>query len=178
MNDLPPKKLFLIDVMPLLYRGHFAFLKSPRLTSAGVNTSALTGFASSLFQILGEHAPTHVALALDPEGPTFRHEAYPDYKAQRQKAPEDIVAAVPMAVEIADALGIRVLRVEGFEADDVMGTLAVRAAAFGSATAESADKNIIIGCKQTIMAASSTAFTPPNGRAAYRRAGFSPVACK
>ncbi|MCL1921223.1 MAG: DNA polymerase I [Kiritimatiellaeota bacterium] len=132
MNDSP--KLFLIDVMPLLYRGHFAFLKSPRMTSAGVNTSALTGFASSLFQILGEHAPTHVALALDPEGPTFRHEAYPDYKAQRQKAPEDIVAAIPMAVEIADALGIRVLRVEGFEADDVMGTLAARTAAEGWTT--------------------------------------------
>ena len=132
MNETP--KLFLIDVMPLLYRGHFAFLKSPRMTSTGINTSALTGFAASLFQILNEHGPTHVALALDPSGPTFRHEAFPEYKAQRQKAPEDIVAAVPMAVELARALNIPILRVDGFEADDVMGTLAARAAARGWTT--------------------------------------------
>ena len=132
MSETP--KLFLIDVMPLLYRGHFAFLKSPRMTSTGVNTSAFTGFAASLFQILNEHAPTHVALALDPPGPTFRHEAYPEYKAQRQKAPEDIVAAVPMAVELAGALNIPILRIDGFEADDVMGTLAARAAAKGWTT--------------------------------------------
>jgi DNA polymerase-1 len=132
MSETP--KLFLIDVMPLLYRGHFAFLKSPRMTSTGINTSAFTGFAASLFQILNEHSPTHVALALDPPGPTFRHEAYPEYKAQRQKAPEDIVAAVPMVIELARALNIPVLRVDGFEADDVMGTLAARAAAQGWTT--------------------------------------------
>lgn len=119
--------LFLVDVMPLLYRGHFAFLKNPRKTSTGIVTSALTGFAASLFQILNEYQPTHVALALDPEGKTFRHDDFPDYKAQRQKAPEDIVAAKPMVIELAQALNIPILTVEGFEADDVMGTLAAHA---------------------------------------------------
>jgi DNA polymerase-1 len=124
-----PKKLFLIDVMPLLYRGHFVFLKTPRMTSTGINTSALTGFANALLQILNEHAPTHVALVLDSTTPTFRHAMYPLYKAQRQKMPEDLAAAIPMAVELAEALRIPILRVDGFEADDVMGTLAARAAA-------------------------------------------------
>jgi len=124
-----PKKLFLIDVMPLLYRGHFVFLKNPRVTSTGINTSALTGFANSLMQILGEHAPTHIALVLDSTTPTFRHVSYPAYKAQRQKMPEDLAAAIPMAVELADALRIPILRADGFEADDLMGTLAARAAA-------------------------------------------------
>jgi len=125
------KKLFLIDVMPFLYRGHFVFLKNPRMTSTGINTSALTGFASSLLQILNEYAPTHVALALDSETPTFRHEAFPAYKAQRQKAPEDLKASIPMAIELAQALRLPILRVDGFEADDVIGTLAARAAAAG-----------------------------------------------
>ena len=123
------KKLFLIDVMPLLYRGHFVFLKDPRMTSTGINTSALTAFASSVLQILNEHAPTHVALVLDSTTPTFRHLAYPAYKAQRQKMPEDLAASIPMAIELAEALRIPILRVDGFEADDVMGTLAARAAA-------------------------------------------------
>ncbi len=123
------KRLFLIDVMPLLYRGHFVFLKNPRVTSTGVNTSALTGFANSLMQILGEHSPTHLALVFDSATPTFRHEAYPEYKAQRQKMPEDLAAAIPMAIELAEALRIPMLRVDGFEADDIMGTIAARAAA-------------------------------------------------
>jgi len=122
------KKLFLIDVMPLLYRGHFVFLKNPRVTSTGVNTSALTGFSNSLMQILGEHTPTHLALVFDSATPTFRHEAYPEYKAQRQKMPEDLAAAIPMAIELAEALRIPMLRVDGFEADDIMGTVAARAA--------------------------------------------------
>jgi len=128
------KKLFLIDVMPLLYKGHFVFLKDPRMTSNGINTSALTAFASSVLQILNEHAPTHVALVLDSTTPTFRHEAFPAYKAQRQKMPEDLAAAIPMAIELAEALRIPILRVDGFEADDVMGTLAVRAEAAGWTT--------------------------------------------
>lgn len=122
------RKLFLIDVMPLLYRGHFVFLKTPRMTSTGVNTSSLTVFANCLLQILNEHEPTHVALVLDSTTPTFRHEFYPLYKAQRQKMPEDLAASIPMAIELADALQIPILRVDGFEADDVMGTLAARAA--------------------------------------------------
>jgi DNA polymerase-1 len=132
MNETPT--LFLVDVMPLLYRGHFAFLNSPRKTSSGMVTSALTGFAASLFQILNEYKPTHLALALDPEGKTFRHHEFPDYKAQRQKAPEDIVAAKPMAIELAKALNIPIICVEGFEADDVIGTLAVKAEAQGWTT--------------------------------------------
>jgi DNA polymerase-1 len=122
------KKLFLIDVMPLLYRGHFVFLKKPRVTSTGLNTSALTGFSNSLVQILGEHSPTHLALVFDSTTPTFRHKAYPEYKAQRQKMPEDIAAAIPMAIELGEALRIPMLRVDGFEADDIMGTIAARAA--------------------------------------------------
>ena len=128
------KKLFLIDVMPLLYRGHFVFLKEPRMTSTGINTSALTTFANCVLQILNEHAPTHVALVLDSTAPTFRKLAYPDYKAQRQKTPEDLTAAIPMAIELAEALRIPILRVEGFEADDVMGALAARAGAEGWTT--------------------------------------------
>jgi len=128
------KKLFLIDVMPLLYRGHFVFLKEPRMTSTGINTSALTTFANCVLQILNEYAPTHVALVLDSTAPTFRKLAYPDYKAQRQKTPEDLTAAIPMAIELAEALRIPILRVEGFEADDVMGALAARAGAEGWTT--------------------------------------------
>jgi DNA polymerase-1 len=123
MADLP-ERLFVVDVMPLLYRGHFVFLRNPRLTSTGVNTSALQGFASILFSILDEYQPSHLALVLDSTTPTFRHREYPAYKAQRQKAPEDLVAAIPMAMELAEALCIPSLRVDGFEADDLMGTLA------------------------------------------------------
>jgi DNA polymerase-1 len=104
------------------------------MTSGGVNTSALQGFASILFQLLDEHRPTHLALVLDSTTPTFRHQEYPAYKAQRQKAPEDLVAAIPQAMELAQALRIPILRVDGFEADDLMGTLATRARAAGLAT--------------------------------------------
>ena len=125
------KKLFIIDLMPFLYRGHFVFLKSPRMTSTGINTSALLGFANGVTSILKDFSPTHAVLAMDPGGPTFRHEAYPPYKAQREKMPEDLAASIPYAFELAEALRIPVLRKEGFEADDVMGTLAVRAASEG-----------------------------------------------
>ena len=118
------KTLFVIDTMPLLYRGHFVFLKTPRMTSTGLNTSALNVFAAAVANILTEHTPTHVVLALDSLTPTFRHQKYPPYKAQREKMPEDIAAAIPMAIELAGALNIPVVRVDGFEADDVMGSLA------------------------------------------------------
>ena len=124
-------KLFIIDMMPFLYKGHFVFLKNPRVTSSGINTSALLGLVSGLTSILKREKPTHAVLAMDPKGPTFRHEAYPDYKAQRQKMPEDLAACIPYAFELADALGIKVVSVEGYEADDVMGTLAVKAAGEG-----------------------------------------------
>ncbi len=125
------KKLFIIDLMPFLYRGHFVFLRNPRITSSGLNVSALLGFANGVTSILAEHKPTHAVLAMDPSGPTFRHKAYPPYKAQREKMPEDLAANIPYAFELAEALGLPVLRMDGFEADDVMGTLAVKAAAEG-----------------------------------------------
>ena len=124
-------KLFIIDLMPFLYKGHFVFLRNPRMTASGINTSALLGLANGLQAILKKEQPTHAVLAMDPVGPTFRHEAYAPYKAQRQKMPEDLAASIPYAFELAEALKIPVVRVEGFEADDVMGTLAVKGAAAG-----------------------------------------------
>ena len=124
-------KLFIVDLMPFLYKGHFVFLRNPRITASGINTSALLGLANGLQAILKKEQPTHAVLAMDPGGPTFRHEAYAPYKAQRQKMPEDLAASIPYAFELAEALKIPVVRVDGFEADDVMGTLAVKGAAAG-----------------------------------------------
>lgn len=124
-------KLFIIDMMPFLYRGHFVFLRNPRLTTTGINTSALLGLANGLQSILKREKPTHAVLAMDPSGPTFRHRAYASYKAQREKMPEDLAASIPFAFELAEALKIPIVRVEDFEADDVMGTLAVKAVAAG-----------------------------------------------
>ncbi len=124
-------RLFVIDMMPFLYKGYFAFLRSPRITSYGMNTSALLGFANGIGAILKKERPDAVAIAMDPDGPTFRHEAYAPYKAQRQKMPEDIASCIQPAFELADALGLAVERVQGFEADDVMGTIAAKAAAAG-----------------------------------------------
>lgn len=125
------KKLFIIDLMPFLYKGHFVFLKSPRITASGLNTSALLGLVHGLMGILKKERPDYAVLAMDPGGPTFRHEAYPPYKAQREKMPEDLAAAIPYAFELAEALKIPVVKLDGYEADDVMGTLAVKAAAEG-----------------------------------------------
>ena len=124
-------KLFIIDMMPFLYKGHFVFLRNPRMTSTGINTSALLGLAAGLQSILKREQPTHAVLAMDPGGPTFRHRAYAPYKAQREKMPEDLAASIPYAFELAEALKIPVVRVEDFEADDVMGTLAVKGAEAG-----------------------------------------------
>ena len=125
------EKLFIIDLMPFLYKGHFVFLRNPRMTASGINTSALLGLANGLQSILKKEKPTHAVLAMDPGGPTFRHKAYEPYKAQRQKMPEDLAASIPYAFELAEALRIPVVRVDGFEADDVMGTLAVKGAEAG-----------------------------------------------
>lgn len=119
-------KLFIIDMMPLMYKGHFVFLRNPRMTASGINTSALLGLANGLLSILRNERPSHAVIAMDPGAPTFRHEAYPAYKAQRQKMPEDLSQCIPYAFELLEALKIPVVRVEGFEADDVMGTLAVK----------------------------------------------------
>ena len=125
------KKLFIIDLMPFLYKGYFVFIRNPRMTKSGINTSALLGLANGLLGILKKENPTHVVLAMDPGGPTFRHQAYVPYKAQREKMPEDIASNIEYAFELAKALNIPVVSVDGFEADDVMGTLAVKGAEVG-----------------------------------------------
>lgn len=122
-------KLFLIDAYALIYRSYYAFLKAPRINSKGFNTSAIFGFINSLEDVLKRENPTHVAIGFDPSGPTFRHEAYEQYKAQREETPEVIRQSVPILKEIITAYRIPMVEVAGFEADDVIGTLAKQAAA-------------------------------------------------
>ncbi len=124
-------KLFLLDGMALLYRAHFAFVRSPILTSAGVNTSAVFGFANTLLDIIKNQEPTHLAVALDTSAPTPRHEWFPAYKAPREAMPEDLVAALPMLRRLCEAMRIPLIVKDGFEADDLIGTLAKRAEAEG-----------------------------------------------
>ena len=128
-----PGRLVAIDAMPLLYRGHFALVRRPRLTSRGFNASALFVFAGIVRDLATRPGVTHVALAMD-SGPAFRHEIYPQYKAQREKMPEDIAASVAPAEAFAKALRIPFLRVPGFEADDVLGSLAALAGRAGLET--------------------------------------------
>ena len=125
------KKLFLLDAYALIYRAYFAFIKAPRINSKGLNTSAILGFLNTLEDVLKREKPTHIGVAFDPAGPTFRHEAFEAYKAQREKTPEDIKIAVPYIKELLRAYNIPVYEVMGFEADDVIGTLAKQAAAQG-----------------------------------------------
>ena len=119
-----PKTLFLIDAYALIYRSYYAFIKNPRINSKGENTSAIFGFFNTLEEVLRHENPTHLAVAFDPHGKTFRHEAYEQYKAQREETPEVIRWSVPLIKEILNAYEIPVLEVEGFEADDVIGTMA------------------------------------------------------
>ena len=125
------KKLLLIDAYAIIYRAYYAFIKFPRVNSKGMNTSAIYGFVNTLEDVLRREQPTHVAVAFDPPGKTFRHEAYEQYKAQREATPEDIRAAVPYIKEIVKAYRIPVLEVPGYEADDVIGTLARQAGQAG-----------------------------------------------
>jgi DNA polymerase-1 len=120
-------RLFLLDGMALVYRAHFAFIARPILTSQGVNTSALYGFTQTLLDILGNQQPTHIAVAFDTEAPTARHAAYPEYKATRQAMPEDLATALPHVRRMIEAFNIPVLTCDGYEADDIIGTLARRA---------------------------------------------------
>ncbi len=129
--DNTPKRLFLLDAYALIYRAYYAFIKNPRFNSKGMNTSAILGFVNTLEEVLKKETPTHIAVVFDPSGPTFRHEAYEQYKAQREETPEDIRKAVPIIKEVVEAYHIPVLQVAGFEADDVIGTLAKKAAAVG-----------------------------------------------
>ena len=125
------QKLFLLDAYALIYRSYYAFIKNPRINSKGLNTSAIMGFLNTLNEVLTKEQPTHIGVAFDPHGPTFRSEAYPAYKAQREETPEDIRKAVPIIKNLLKAYRIPILQVDGFEADDVIGTLATKAGADG-----------------------------------------------
>ena len=126
------KRLFLLDAYALIYRAYYALIRSPRFTGAGFNTSAIFGFCNTLDDLLRKENPSHIAVCFDPpHGVTFRHEEYPDYKAQRDKQPEDITASIPYIKRILEAYRIPVIEIAGFEADDVIGTLATRARAEG-----------------------------------------------
>lgn len=120
-------KLFLLDAYALIYRAYYALIKNPRINSKGQNTSAIMGFVNTLEEVLKKEKPTYIGIAFDPAGPTFRHEAYPAYKAQREETPEDIRNSVPIIKEIIKAYNIPILEVTGYEADDVIGTLATKA---------------------------------------------------
>ena len=125
------EKLFLVDAYALIFRAYYAFIKNPRINSKGLNTSAIFGFVNMLNDVLTKVNPTHVGVAFDPAGPTFRHEAYEAYKAQRESTPEDIRISVPIIKEIIKAFRIPILEVPGFEADDVIGTLSRKAGVLG-----------------------------------------------
>ena len=128
------EKLFLLDAYALIYRAYYAFIKNPRINSKGFNTSAILGFVNTLEEVLRNENPSHIGIAFDPAGPTFRHEAYEQYKAQREATPEAIKLSVPIIKEIIRAYHIPILEVKGYEADDVIGTLATEAGKKGIKT--------------------------------------------
>lgn len=125
------KKLFLLDAYALIFRAYYALIRVPRVNSKGMNTSAVFGFVNTLEELLRKEDPTHIAVCFDPQGPTFRHEAYEAYKGEREATPEDIKQSIPYIKRIIRAYNIPILEVPGFEADDVIGTMAERAAAEG-----------------------------------------------
>ncbi len=129
MSLLPStKRLFLLDGMALIYRAHFALIRSPRYTSAGKCTSGVFGFANTLLDIINNQQPTHIAAAFDTAAPTFRHKAFPEYKAHRDALPEDIGMQLPLVDQLLDAFCVTVIRKDGYEADDIIGTLAKQSA--------------------------------------------------
>jgi DNA polymerase-1 len=121
------KKLFLLDAMALIYRAHFAFSKNPRITSSGLNTSAVFGFTNSLLEIIQKENPTHIGVAFDTSKPTFRHEVFEAYKANRQAQPEDISIAIPLVYKLLECFRIPAIFLDGYEADDIIGTLSCKA---------------------------------------------------
>src|SRR5579872_1834173 len=125
------KKLFLLDAFALIYRAHFAFIRAPRINSKGQNTSAVFGFTNVLLDLFKNEKPSHIGVVYDTDKPTFRHTTYTEYKAGRQEMPEDIGLAIPYIQKISEAFGIPNLWLDGFEADDIIGTLAKKAAAEG-----------------------------------------------
>jgi len=125
------RRLFLLDAYALIFRSYYAFIRNPRVTSGGMNTSAIFGFLLTLEDLLSKQKPSHIAVVFDPPGPTFRNEIYPAYKANRDPTPEDIRIAVPYIKRLLEAFRIPVIEVPGYEADDVIGTLARKAAEQG-----------------------------------------------
>ena len=121
------KKLFLFDAMALIYRAHFAFAKTPRISSKGINTSAVFGFANTILEVINKEKPDYLGVAFDTPAPTFRHVEYTPYKAQRQEQPEDITIAIPYVKRLVEAMDIPLLILDGYEADDVIGTIAKKA---------------------------------------------------
>ncbi len=131
MTPQTDKKLFLLDGMALVYRAYFALSKSPRINSKGLNTSAVFGFANTLLDLLKKERPTHIGVAFDTQAPTTRHEAYADYKANREKMPEDLSRCLPYVRQFLEVLRIPILEMPGYEADDLVGTLAKKAESAG-----------------------------------------------
>ncbi|MEQ9402148.1 MAG: DNA polymerase I [Cyclobacteriaceae bacterium] len=128
---MPEKTLFLLDAYALIYRAHFALSQNPRLTTNGINTGAVLGFTNSLLEIITKEKPSHIAVAFDTEAPTFRHEDFKEYKATRQSMPEEIKIAIPYCKKIVEGFNIPILIKDGFEADDLIGTIAKKAGAKG-----------------------------------------------
>ncbi|MDQ1771770.1 DNA polymerase I [Labilibaculum sp. A4] len=126
-NTNSGKKLFLLDAFALIYRSYYAFIKNPRFTSTGINSSAMLGFTNTLLEVLEKEKPSHIAVVFDPVGPTFRHDMFKDYKAQRPPMPEDLRKSIPYIKSIIQGFNIPEFDVEGYEADDVIGTLAKKA---------------------------------------------------
>ncbi|MEC9053967.1 MAG: DNA polymerase I, partial [Verrucomicrobiota bacterium] len=126
------QRLFLLDGMALAYRAHFALIRNPIFTSNGVNSSALYGFTNTILTILEKEKPTHLAVAFDTRAPTPRHKIYPEYKANREEMPEDLAAALPHIKSLCQAFRIPLLEIDGYEADDIIGTLARQADEDGS----------------------------------------------
>ena len=126
---MPEKKLFLLDAMALIFRAYYALIRSPRITSTGRNTNAQFGFTNTLFDLINKEKPTHLAVVFDTEAPTERHTDFAEYKANRQEAPEDLVSAIPDIKRIIKGFNLPCMEADGYEADDVIATLALEAAA-------------------------------------------------
>ena len=161
------KNLILIDAYALIFRAYYAFIRNPRITSEGLNTSAIFGFTLTLDDLIRKFQPGHLAIVFDPPRPTFRHEVYPEYKANRDQTPEDIKTAVPYIKEVADAYGIPILEVPGYEADDVIGSLAVLAEKEGYKTfMATSDKDYL-----QLLSEARIMLKPPRGGGQYEMIG-------
>ncbi len=127
----PEKKLFLLDAYALIYRAHFAFSRNPRISSKGLNTGVMLGFTNTLLEVIQKQKPSHIAVAFDTSAPTFRHKEFEEYKANREETPEDIRISIPIVKDIVRAFNIPILEMDGYEADDIIGTIAKQAASHG-----------------------------------------------